>query len=105
MQNLAAYLGRMAEGYSAAAKDLQERKLERVKPEKFAQMVQGLADVRSHFDQIADGVRRVELDAIWEKINKAPFPDEQVDRAKRGKSIGRELLDGAKPRKKKAPKK
>src|SRR5688572_12663734 len=94
LDNLAAYLLKIAEGYTVVAKELRDRKLERVKPEKFKQMTLALTDLRSHFDQIADGARRVELDALWEKIKDPPFPDEQVDRAKHGASIGRAMLNG-----------
>jgi hypothetical protein len=112
LRNVAAYLAKLSAGYEAAAKSLEDSELERVYPEKFASLIEGLDRVTGHFDQICNGVQRAELAALWEKIKDEPFPSERYDKVQRlGDAIAIEMAGpepenhGTSGKRKKAPRK
>jgi hypothetical protein len=67
--------------------------------EKFSSLIDGIDRIKSHFDGVADGVRRSEVASLWEQIKEEPLPAQRYDKTKGGRpptpaeSAGEEKAD------------
>lgn len=78
-------LRKFADGYESAAEGLTGSDVSALHAEKFDSLTDGLDRIKSHFDQVGDGVKRSEIAALWEQVKDEPLPEHRYDRAKGGK--------------------
>jgi hypothetical protein len=85
LRHVVKMLRKFADGYESAAEGLTDSDVSALHAEKFDSLTDGLDRIKSHFDQVGDGVKRSEVAALWEQVKEEPLPEQRYDRAKGGK--------------------
>jgi hypothetical protein len=84
LRHVVKMLRKFADAYESAAEALSGSDVSALHAEKFSSLIDGVDRIKSHFDQVADGVRRSEVAALWEQIKEEPLPDQRYDKTKGG---------------------
>jgi hypothetical protein len=95
LRHVVKMLRKFADGYESAAEGLTGSDVSALHAEKFDSLIDGLDRIKSHFDQVGDGVKRSEVAALWEQVKDEPLPEQRYDRAKGGRPPSLDSLQSA----------